>query len=81
MVARWKKVACLTVVMSILGGWAKAVEPDAVVPLWPGDGLPPGAKVQNPQNQNPDAQGLIRRMDKPELRIFFRQRIGLPARR
>lgn len=71
MVARWKKVACLIVAMGMLGGWAKAVEPDAVIPLWPGDGLPPGVKVQNPQNQTPDAHGLIRRMDKPELRVFL----------
>ena len=27
--------------------------------------------MQNPQNQNLDAHGLIRRMDKPELRIFL----------
>jgi acetyl esterase/lipase len=57
--------------MGMLGGWAQAVEPDAVVPLWPGDGLPPGVKVQGPQNQDPDSQGLIRRMDKPELRVFL----------
>ena len=36
-----------------------------------GNGLPPGVKVQDPQNQNPDAKGLIRRMDKPELRVFL----------
>ncbi len=71
MVARWKKVACMVLAMGMLGGWANAVEPDAVVRLWPGDGLPPGVKVENPQNQNPDAQGLIRRMDKPELRVFL----------
>ena len=57
--------------MGMLGGWAKAVEPDAVVPLWPGDGLPPGVTVKDPQNQKPDAHGLIRRMDKPELRVFL----------
>jgi acetyl esterase/lipase len=55
----------------MLAGWAKAVEPDAVLPLWPGDGFPPGAMVKDPQNQPPDAQGLIRRMDKPELRLFL----------
>jgi acetyl esterase/lipase len=71
MMTRWKKGVCLIVVMGMLGGSAKAIEPDAVVPLWPGDGLPPGVKVQDPRNQNPDAQGLIRRMDKPELRIFL----------
>ncbi len=48
MVTSWKKAAWLMVVMGMLGGWAKAVEPDAVVPLWPGDGLPPGVKVQDP---------------------------------
>jgi acetyl esterase/lipase len=64
-------VACLIVTMGMLGGWAQAVEPDAVLRLWSGDGLPPGVQVQDPQNQNPDAQGLIRRMDKPELRVFL----------
>jgi hypothetical protein len=43
------------------GGWAKAVAADSVVPLWPGNDLPPGVKVHAPQNQNPDAHGLIRR--------------------
>ena len=71
MITRVKEVALLVLAMGMLGGWAQAVEPDAVVPLWPGDGLPPGVKVQDPQNQNPDAQGLIRHMDKPELRIFL----------
>ena len=42
MVTHWKKITCLIVAMGMLGGWAKAVEPDAVLPLWPGDGLPPG---------------------------------------
>jgi hypothetical protein len=55
--------------VGILGGWARAAEPNATVPLWPGGGLPPGVKVQDPQNQQPDAQGLIRRLDKPELRV------------
>jgi acetyl esterase/lipase len=57
--------------MGFLGGVAGAVEPDLVVSLWPGDGLPPGMKIENPRNDAPDAQGLIRRMDKPELRVFF----------
>ena len=35
MVTRWKKVACLIAAMGMLSGWAKAVEPDAVVPLYP----------------------------------------------
>ena len=71
MVTNCKKIACLILSVGMLGGWARAVEPDAVVPLWPGDGLPPGVKVPDPQNQQPDAQGLIRRMDKPELRVFL----------
>ena len=71
MVTSWKKIACLILSAGMLGGWASAVEPDAVIPLWPGDGLPPGVKVQNPQNQPPDAKGLIRRMDKPELQVFL----------
>ena len=71
MVTSWKKITCLILSFGMLGGWASAVEPDAVIPLWPGDGLPPGAKVQDPQNQQPDARGLIRRMDKPELRVFL----------
>ena len=71
MVTRWESTACLILALSMLSDWAKAVEPDSVVPLWPGDGLPPGVKVANPQNQNPDAGGLIRHMDKPELRVFL----------
>ena len=74
MVKIWKKAACLIFSVGMLGGWAEAVEPDAVVPLWPGDGLPPGVKVPDPQNQQPDAQGLIRRMDKPELRHWSHRR-------
>ncbi len=66
-----QELAWDAVIRHPLSGVAKAVEPDAVVPLWPGDGLPPGVKVQNPQNENPDANGLIRRMDKPELRVFL----------
>ena len=71
MVAGWKKIACLALAMGMFCGWAKAVEPDVVVALWPGDGLPPGSKVQAPQNLAPDSHGLIRRMDKPELRVFL----------
>lgn len=71
MLTNGKKLACLMLSVGLLSGWAQAVEPDAVVPLWPGDGLPPGVKVQDPQNQPPDAQGLIRRFDKPELRVFL----------
>lgn len=71
MVTSWKKMSCLILSVGMLSGWARAVEPDAVIPLWPGNGLPPGAKVQDPQNLQPDARGLIRRMDKPELRVFL----------
>jgi len=71
MVTKCMMVACLIAATAVLGGWARAGEPDAVLRLWPGDGLPPGVQVPDPQNQNPDAQGLIRRMDKPELRVFL----------
>src|SRR5689334_1811904 len=66
-----KSVACLILALMMLGGTAQAGEPDAIVPLWPGDGLPSGVKVRHPQNQNPDAHGHIRRIDKPELRVFL----------
>ena len=62
MAASWKRIACLILSVWMFGNWASAVEPDVVIPLWSGDGLPPGAKVQDPQNQQPDAKGLIRRM-------------------
>ena len=71
MAMRSNALICLVAAIVVPGGWARAVEPDAVLRLWPGDGLPPGLKVQNPQNQKPDAQGLIRRMDQPELRVFL----------
>ena len=73
MATSWKTVIvnCLILSLGLFGGLVRAVEPDAVVPLWPGDGLPPGVKVPDPQNQQPDAQGLIRRLDKPELRVFL----------
>lgn len=73
MATRWKMVLihCLILSLGVVGGLVRAAEPDAVVPLWPGDGLPPGVKVPDPQNQQPDAQGLIRRLDKPELHVFL----------
>ncbi len=77
MVTSWKKVACLILSVWMLGNWANAVEPDVVIPLWPGDGLPPGAKAEDPQNQQPDDKGLIRRMDKPELRVFLQEVVQL----
>ena len=30
-----KRIACLIVALGMLAGWARAVEPDVVVPLWP----------------------------------------------
>jgi acetyl esterase/lipase len=71
MVSRWKKTAGLVLAAGLLGGWAMAAEPDAVVPLWPGNGVPPGVQVQEPKNENPGDDGLIRRVDKPELRAFL----------
>jgi acetyl esterase/lipase len=71
MVTSLKMAACLILSVWTLGNWASAMEPDAVIPLWPGDGLPPGVEVSDPQNQQPDEKGLIRRMDKPELRVFL----------
>jgi len=71
MALSWNKIVSLILLVGTLGDWAKAVEPDTVVPLWPGDGLPPGVKISDPQNQQPDAQGLIRRLDKPELSVFL----------
>jgi len=68
---RWGTSACLLATVWLFGSWAGAVEPDVVVRLWPGDGMPPGATVQEPQNEQPDAGGLIRRMDRPELRVFL----------
>ena len=73
MATSWKMVfiTCLILSLGAVSGLVRAAEPDAVVPLWPGDGLPPGVKVPDPQNQQPDSQGLIRRLDKPELRVFL----------
>lgn len=55
----------------LLAATTLALDPDAVVPLWPGDGMAPGVTAKDPVNQRPDAGGLIRRIDKPELRVFL----------
>lgn len=64
-------IACVVLAVVIAGSRATAIEPQKVMPLWPGDGLPPGVQVRDPQNQAPDDKGLIRRFDKPELRVFL----------
>lgn len=71
MATRIRKIVCMILAVGLLTAPVAAVEPDLTISLWPGDGLPPGVKVKNPQNQNPSAEGYIQRMDKPELRVFF----------
>lgn len=63
-----KTILCAGLGSGLLLG---ATEPDLVVRLWPGEGRPPGSKVEGPKNLEPDAKGLIRRVDLPELQVFL----------